>query len=140
MIARDISFSTGRNTTLAVRLPPLDFRAPPPDALLGLTVGPFAALSGLTSLITSTELVFSGPTTSAFFKSFSLLVLRSFPLVPFGAHHVEHPPLPLHDVTPSSPMRSNALVVPADRVRNATSSLVEFFCLLCTVFFAACTV
>ena len=31
-------------------------------------------------------------------------------------------------------------MVPADRVRNATSSLVEFFCLLCTVFVAACTV
>ena len=57
LIARAISFSTGRNTTLAVRLPPLDFCAPPPDALLGLTVGPFAALSGLTSLISSSELV-----------------------------------------------------------------------------------
>ena len=32
------------------------------------------------------------------------------------------------------------MVVPADRVRNATSSLVELFCLLCTVFVAACTV
>ena len=51
LIARAITVSTGRNTTLEVRLPPLDFCAPPPDTLLGLTVGPFAALSGPTSLI-----------------------------------------------------------------------------------------
>ena len=82
----------------------------------------------------------SDPTTSASFESFVLSVLRCLPHAPFGASLEEHPLLPLHDATPSTPTRSHALVVPADRVRNATSSLVEFFCLLCTVFVAACTV
>ena len=106
LIARDISFSTGRNTTLAVRLPPLDFCAPPPDALLGLTVGPFAALSGPPSPTGSSELVVSGPTTSASFESFLLSVLRSSSLVPFGAHLVEHPLLPLHETQRRVPPRA----------------------------------
>ena len=135
-----IPFSTDRNTTLAVRLSPLDFCAPPLDALRGLTVGPPAALSGLDSLTYSPERGVSVPTTSAFFESFVLSVMRCLPHSPFGASFKEHPPLPLHNATPSIPTRFYALVVPADRVRNATSSLVEFFCLLCTVFFAACTV
>ena len=107
LVARDTSFSTGRNTTLTVRLPPLDFRAPPPDAILGLTVGPFAALSGLDSLTRSPERVVSVPTTSASFKSFVLSVLRCFPHAPFGASFEERPHLPLHDATPSIPTRFN---------------------------------